>query len=138
MILLSEVSIDPFLQYGSFGLLAFIVFWAIWKFLPNATDRHFAAIDRLATEHSTVMKAMLATFEQESNECRNERMKDREAAVAERLRDQQARHEMMNRVTASQAEVTLMVRESQRSVVELQKSVADLQRLIVELQKGVK
>lgn len=115
-----DFSIDPFLQYGSFGLLAFIVFWAIWKFLPAMTEKHFQTIDRLATEHSASIKAMLEEFKEESRDCREERIKDREMAAQERIRDQQARHEALNKVAASNAELHKIISDLQRAVLDLQ------------------
>lgn len=68
-----EPTIDLFLQYGSMGLLAFIVFWAMWKFLPQALETHKETISKLATDHKEGIAVLTKAFAEESNECREER-----------------------------------------------------------------
>lgn len=68
-----EFAIDPFLQYGSFGLLAFIVFWAIWKFFPAALEKHERIITKVAEDSKAAFEGVSEAFTIEAKECREER-----------------------------------------------------------------
>ena len=68
-----EPSIDLFLNYGSMGLLALIVFWAMWRFLPAALQTHREIITKVAEDHKSAVIQLAEAFTTESNECREER-----------------------------------------------------------------
>lgn len=68
-----EPSIDLFLNYGSMGLLALIVFWAMWRFLPAALQTHKEIITKVAEDHRAGIQVLTDAFTQESKECRDER-----------------------------------------------------------------
>lgn len=68
-----EPSLDAFLQFGSMGLLALIVFWAMWRFLPAALEAHRTIISKVAEDNKAAVQVLTDAFTTESNECREER-----------------------------------------------------------------
>jgi hypothetical protein len=83
-------------QYGSFGLIAFLVIiglpaavWVAVGFIKGITASFEKAIDRVC-----------CTFKEESAECREERKHVQESATEEREKDRVARHELRNAVQA--------------------------------------
>lgn len=71
---------DTFLQYGSFGLLAVLVWWILKVGIPSVLRTHQESIDKLVT-----------TFAKESEECRAERLALAAAHSVEREKDQAER-----------------------------------------------
>lgn len=64
---------SDWLNYGCFGVVVFIVFWAMTKLIPGAMDRHLATVEKIVTDHKAVVQDLSATFTKESTECREER-----------------------------------------------------------------
>lgn len=105
----TDVSLDLFLQYGAFGLIAFLVFWFIAIFAPKFTAtikewqerqavEHRAGVEKLATEHGAAITRLIMAFEKEAEQCREERLAVAEVAAEEREKDRLARHELANAV----------------------------------------
>ena len=85
----NDVTIDPFLQYGSFGLLAILVFWCLWKGIPAFLEIHRGVVTDIATKHEKSMSTIAEShrlaidvlvkgFEREADECRKERKEEGE------------------------------------------------------------
>lgn len=84
--MLADQTINAVLQYGSFALLALLVGWALKIGIPKALDMH-----------QNAMKEMLATFQNEAKECRDERQEVSKLASEEREKDRKARHDLADK-----------------------------------------
>lgn len=71
---------DSFLQFGSFGLLAVLVWWTLRAGIPAVLKTHQDSIDKL-----------VKTFTKESDECRGERLNLAASHAVEREKDQAER-----------------------------------------------
>ena len=95
---LPAIAAEPWLQYGSFGVLVSIMVWGMWKGIPKILDIHKDAIgkvadsskeavNKLASDHREAMDKIVCTFENESVMCRNERVETQKLFVSEREKD---------------------------------------------------
>ena len=75
--------VSSFLQYGSFGLLAALVVWTLWKGIPNLLSTHKETIQSLVNE-----------FKSESKECRDERIALAASNALEREKDREMRRQL--------------------------------------------
>lgn len=100
---------DAFIQYGCFGLLAALVVWSIWHGIPAAlaTHRetmmaivaeHKAESQEVANSHAAAVAKIVAAFQSEQTQCREERLATAASAATERELDRKIRHELMNRL----------------------------------------
>lgn len=98
---------NQWIQYGSFGLIAALVIWSLWKGIPGVLQTHKDTVTQLATAFETrsasieatfksVTGAMLASAQQEAKACREEREKREAQVAAEREADRLARHNQAN------------------------------------------
>lgn len=89
------MAIDPYIQYGSFGLIVTLIVWMLTKAFPQAmaTHResltqisadHKAAVSKLADEHRVAINAICDRLTEESEHCRQERVATAAQYAAER------------------------------------------------------
>jgi hypothetical protein len=97
------------IQYGSFGLLALLVVWALLKGIPALMDKHEKVVTFIAAEHKEAMRSVTAThkeamsaamaeFADESRLCREERIEMAKVISADRAADREARHELAEKL----------------------------------------
>lgn len=91
-----DLSLNAFLQYGSFGLVAFLVFWAITRFFPHALQMHREVIENIAEQNKAAITALVESFEKETSQCRQERLEAVKLWGEEREKDRASRHDAMN------------------------------------------
>lgn len=75
------------LQYGSFGVVVFLVVWFLHKGFPSA----------LAT-HREVCEGMLKAFQADTEACRKERLELAQKTADEREKDRKVRHDLVDKM----------------------------------------
>ena len=96
---------EPWLQYGSFGVLVLIMVWGMWKGIPKILDIHKEAlakvtdsskeaVEKLAADHKEAMTKIVCTFEADSVACRNERIEMQKLVAVEREKDRAAQEKL--------------------------------------------
>lgn len=105
---------DPWLQYGSWGVLVFIVLLVAFKGIPKMFELHKEVVGKVAedskvaltkvaedakaattiltSEQKAVVKELLCSFEKESEQCRAERLETARLFVAEQEKNREAKH----------------------------------------------
>lgn len=68
--------IDPYLQLGSFGVMAFVIFWYVWYGYPAQAKSFKDALDNV-----------VSAFVEETGQCRAERLDLAATNLAEREKD---------------------------------------------------
>ena len=98
--------IDAWIQYGAFGLLAFLVVWVVWKVFPGFQETHKAALARMGEENKAATIALTTTFretireisitfKEEQKQCHDERIAVAQTAAVERDKDRRARQDLI-------------------------------------------
>lgn len=87
---------DKWIQYGSFGILAFIMLYGMVYGLPNLLRTHKETVEELVTAHKEAVDKVVASAEVEAKACRADRLAAEKAAAEEREKDREARHELAN------------------------------------------
>lgn len=99
---------EPWLQYGSFGVLCLMMLWGMWKGIPKILDIHKEAlakvtdsskeaVEKLATDQKEAMAKIVCTFESESVACREERVETLKMVAAEREKDRLSQEKLASR-----------------------------------------
>jgi ABC-type nickel/cobalt efflux system permease component RcnA len=97
----APMAIDPYIQYGSFGLIVAMIVWMLTKAFPQAmathresltqiSSDHKVAVSKLADEHRAAINAICERLTEESEQCRQERIATAQSSAAEREKYHQA------------------------------------------------
>lgn len=98
----NPLSMDQYIQYGCFGVIAFLCFWMVKWGIPGALKTHKETVTKLVDE-----------FRADSQECRKERMELAAEHAKERAMDREARHDQANKFQECVAELAGMFNASQ-------------------------
>lgn len=100
---------EPWVQYGSFGLIAFGVIvilpggmYYLRILISEMLDKHAAVVAANNEANLKVVNSLTNTFATESRECREER-------VASATADRVSRHELANAITCLSGQVELLM-----------------------------
>lgn len=103
-----EPAVEPWLNYGAFGLLAALVLYAIWN-TPKVIDKAFGfhkevvtkitddtkeANKLIADAHKTAIEKMVCSFENENAQCRLERIDTAKLFITEQEKNREAKHQL--------------------------------------------
>lgn len=99
---------EPWVQYGSFGLVAFGVLvmfpglsWYIWRLVNRLLDEHKGALALNSAQNLEAIRVVTAAAVQEGKECREER-------IAHAVDDRQSRHELAGAIQNLSSQVELL------------------------------
>ena len=84
------------IQYGSFGLLAALVFWTVRWGIPKVLDVHEKTVTGIASNHEKTVTKLVDSFKAETEQCRGERIELAKSHQQERAKDQQIREESIH------------------------------------------
>lgn len=85
-------------QYGSFGLLAALVFWTVKWGVPKVLDAHEKTVGAIAECNEKAVGCLVKSFNDETAHCREERIELAKEHRAEREKDQILRAEQSNQI----------------------------------------
>lgn len=92
-------------QYGSFGLIAFLVlvglpggFYGLWKSVQKAFDYHKEIVNAANFSHEKTVQALTLTFTNEVEQCRKAQEKQAQRAEVKEEKDRQLRHDLNNTI----------------------------------------
>lgn len=83
-------------QYGSFGLLAALVFWTVRWGVPKVLDTHEKTVTNIAANHEKAVNKLVDSFQAETSQCREERIELAKSHQVERTKDQQIREDSIH------------------------------------------
>jgi hypothetical protein len=103
-------------QYGSFGLIAFLVivglpggFFGLWRAVQKAFDYHKQMIDEAHASHERTVQCLTLAFTQETERCREGQEKQAQRAEAKDEKDRQLRHDLTNSIQMLNGQIDMMM-----------------------------
>jgi hypothetical protein len=100
-------SVDSWIQYGCFGLVAFIIFMAVWHGIPKMLSIHKETISELTTSHKAVISELVKTFNDETEMCRRERRESQQFFTDELEKNRKSKSEMAERFQQTIEKISL-------------------------------